>query len=203
MSQTRNRRPQQRHGPGDVRSGHRGAAGNRICVVSGVGARARACARSTDIRLYPVALIDRYRPATAKASDGIGAGSQRADRIGFRVNSRRICHRGTIRPGVLRRCHHHDPGGSLSFYSSLQRVSRTTFRSWATPGVNRNIRCLGRIALAATYWIRRKEKFHALDVSGRCTVAYIHVAAPNPLCARRHPDLVTHAIIADRCTSGV
>ena len=61
------RAPQQGHGPGDVRSGHGGAAGNRICVVSGVGARARACARSTDIRLYPVALIDRYRSAAAKA----------------------------------------------------------------------------------------------------------------------------------------
>ena len=34
----------------------------------------------------PVAFIDRYRPAAAKASDGIRAGSQRADRIGCRIN---------------------------------------------------------------------------------------------------------------------
>src|SRR4029077_15410342 len=41
------------------------------------------------------------------------------------------------------------------------------------------------------------------DVSGRCAVALIHVTAPNPLCTRRHPDLVSHAIVADRCTGGV
>jgi hypothetical protein len=73
MSQTRNRRPQQRHGPGDVRSGHRGAAGNRICVVSGVGARARAGAGSRDVGLDPVASVGSYRAATAKGGDGIGA----------------------------------------------------------------------------------------------------------------------------------
>src|SRR3546814_11936414 len=33
--------------------------------------------------------------------------------------------------------------------------------------------------------------------------ADIHIAAGNPLCARRHPDLVGTAIVADRCARGV
>jgi hypothetical protein len=103
----------------------------------------------------------------------------------------------------LRRCHHHDSGSSLSFYSSLQRVSRTTFRGRATPGVNGYIGRFGRIALAATYWVRRQEKLHALDVSGRCAVASIHVAATNPFCAGGHPDLVASAVIADRGACGM
>ena len=57
--------------------------------------------------------------------------------------------------------------------------------------------------LAATHRVRRKEKFHALDVSGRCAVALVHVTATDPLCAGRHPDLVARAVIADRGASGV
>ena len=51
---------------------------------------------------------------------------------------------------------------------------------------------------AAAYRVWRKEKFHALDVSRRCAVALVHVAATNPFCAGGHPDLVASAVIADR-----
>jgi hypothetical protein len=51
--------------------------------------------------------------------------------------------------------------------------------------------------------VRRKEKLHALDVGGRCAVALVHVTATDPLRARRHPDLVCAAIVADRCAKGM
>ena len=51
--------------------------------------------------------------------------------------------------------------------------------------------------------VRRKEPFHALHVSGRRAVADIHVTATNPLCAGRHPYLVTHTVIADCRAGGV
>src|SRR5262249_12940068 len=68
------------------------------------------------------------------------------------------------------------------------------------PGVNRNVGGLGRVAIVgrAVERIRRQEPLHALDVPGRCAVALIHVAAPDPLRAGCHPDLVTRAVIADR-----
>ena len=44
---------------------------------------------------------------------------------------------------------------------------------------------------------------HALHVPCRCAVALVQVTATNPLRAGRHPDLVTHAIIADRGAEGV
>jgi hypothetical protein len=93
----------------------------------------------------------------------------------------------------------------LSFNSGLQGVSRTTFRSRATPRVNCNVGSLGRVALAGCTidGIRRKKEFHALDVSDRCTVAFIHVTATNPLRSRRHSDLVAHPIVADRCSCRV
>jgi len=55
----------------------------------------------------------------------------------------------------------------------------------------------------AVDWVRRQEPFHALDVSCRRAVAHIHVAATDPLRTGRHPDLVAHAVIADRCACGV
>jgi len=73
MSQTGNRRPQQRHRAGNMWSGHGRAAGSRICTITGIGARARAGARSSDIRLDAVASVGSYRAATAKGGDGIGA----------------------------------------------------------------------------------------------------------------------------------
>src|SRR4030095_9212101 len=80
---------------------------------------------------------------------------------------------------------------------------RTTFRSRATPGVSLNIGRQGWGALAAAHRVRRQEKFHALDVSGRCADALVHVAATDPLGPRRHSDLVGTAIVADRCAYGV
>jgi len=91
----------------------------------------------------------------------------------------------------------------LSFNGSLQRVSRAAFRSRTTPGVDGYIRRFGRIALAAAYWVGRQKELHALDVSGRCAVANIHVAAANPFCAWGHPDLVASAVIADRGACGM
>ena len=111
--------------------------------------------------------------------------------------------RGTSRTGVARGYYHHNASSGLSFNSSLQRVRRTTFRRRTTPGVNRNIGSFGRVALAAAYRVRRQEKFHALDVSGRCAVALVHVTATNPFCAGGHPDLVAHAVIANRGAYGM
>ena len=51
--------------------------------------------------------------------------------------------------------------------------------------------------------VRCKEEFHALDISGGCAVALIHVTATDPFCARRHTNLVTHAVIADGCAGGM
>ena len=56
---------------------------------------------------------------------------------------------------------------------------------------------LKRVALAAAYRVRRKEPFHALEVSGRCAVALIHVTATDPFRAGRHPNLIAHAVIAN------
>jgi hypothetical protein len=85
----------------------------------------------------------------------------------------------------------------------LQGVSRAAFRSRTTPRVDGYIGRFGRIALAATYGVRRQEEFHALDVSGRCAVTNIHVTATNPFCAWGHPDLVASAVIADRGACGM
>ena len=75
----------------------------------------------------------------------------------------------------------------------------------ADPGVVSNVRRFGWVALAATDWVRRKEPFHAFDASGGCRQVRwsIYHTASDPLCAGRHPDLVAHAIVADRGTSGV
>ena len=88
----------------------------------------------------------------------------------------------------------------MSFNSGLQCVSRTTFRSRTTPRVDCNVGSLGRVALVgcAIDGIGRKKKFHALDVSGRCAVAFIHVTATDPLRARRHAYLITRPVVADR-----
>ncbi len=67
------------------------------------------------------------------------------------------------------------------------------------PSVNSNVRSFKRIALSAAYRVRRKEPFHALEVSGRCAVALIQVATTDPFREGRHSNLVTHAIVANRC----
>ncbi len=55
----------------------------------------------------------------------------------------------------------------------------------------------------AVYRVRRKEKFHALDVPGRCAIVLVHVAATDPLGAGPYSDLIAGAIIADRCANSV
>ena len=88
--QAGNGRPQQRHGAGNMRSGHGCAAGNRISNCRRCCGRARVRARSSDIRLYAVAAIAGDRAAAAKASNGIRAGVQRSDRVRSRIKRRRI-----------------------------------------------------------------------------------------------------------------
>ena len=65
------------------------------------------------------------------------------------------------------------------------------------PSVNGDVRSFKRIALAAANRVRRKEPFHALEVSGRCAVALIHVTTSDPFREGRHPNLITHAVIAN------
>ena len=188
-----------------MRSGHGRAAKKCVRIIGGVSAGASRVARGGDIGFYPAASIDCDRAAAAKGSDVVGTGVQRANCVGSRIQGWRIYHSGTRRPGITR-CHHHlDTGGSLGFDSSLQRVRRTTFGRRADPGVTRNIGCFGRVALigCAVERVRRQEPFHALDVSGWCAVALVHVTATNPFCARRHSDLVTHAIVADHGAGSV
>jgi hypothetical protein len=110
-----------------MRGRHGRAAKSRISIIGGVIAGTRACARRGDIRFDSVTPIDRYRAAAAKVSNDILARGQRPDRVRCRVDSRRIHYSGTVGTVVACSCHHHYPSGGLSFDSSLQRVSRTTF----------------------------------------------------------------------------
>ena len=59
------------------------------------------------------------------------------------------------------------------------------------------------IALAAADRIRRKKPFHALEVSVRCAVALVHVAAADPFRAGRHTDLIARAVVANRSANRV
>ena len=103
VAQTRNGIPQQRHGPGNMRSGHRGAAEiATVTTIARVDSRTSIRTRRSDIGLYPAASISCNRTTTAKASYGVCASVQSADRVGRLVNSWRIFHGGTTRPGVLR-----------------------------------------------------------------------------------------------------
>ena len=90
----------------------------------------------------------------------------------------------------------------MSFDSGLQLVpDDAAFRGRATPGVDSNGRCLARVTFArrAVQRVRRKKPFHALDVSCRRAGALVHVTATNPFCAWRHSNLISAAIVADRC----
>jgi hypothetical protein len=198
--------PKQAHGAGDVRSGHGRAAGKGITTVAGVTGRARVRARSTDVRLDPVAAVPGDRAPAAKRSDRVKARIQSSGRIRSLIKRRWIRHSGTTRTGVTRSYYHLDTSGLLRFYRHSQFVTRcAAFRDRAAPGVNRNVRCLRRVALrwSAVKRVRRQEKFHAFDVSGRCAVAHVHVTATDPLRAGRHPDLVAHPIVAYRGAGGM
>src|SRR6266542_534292 len=201
--QARNSRPEQSHRARDMRSCHGCAIGKAITTITRVPSRTRASARSSDIRFYPPASIDSNRTAAAKESNGISAGVQGPDRVRCRIERRWIENCGTVRAGIACCDHHHDASSGLSFNGSLQCVNRTAFRCRATPGVDGNVRCLGRVALPAAYRVRRKEPFHTLDVSGGCAHPVVHVAATNPLCPRRHSDLVASPVITDRCAGGM
>ena len=190
--------PQQCHRPGDVWRRHGCATENRVSVIGGVIAGASARARSRDIRFDPVTPIDYHRPAAAKVSNDILARSQRPDRVRCCVDGRRVFHSGTARTCAVCPDHHHNAGSSLRFDSSLQRGNRTTFRRRAVPRVCCDIGSFEWVALPAADRVRRKEPFHALDVSGRCAVPLVYVAATDPLRAGRHPNLVAHAVVADR-----
>ncbi len=203
--QARNGRPEQRHGASDMRSCHGGAVGKRIGIIGAITGGTRASARSGDIRFYPAASIDSSRTAATKGSNGIGAGVQCPDRVRCRIERWWICHSGTTRSGVTRCDHHHNASSGLSFNGRLQCVNRTAFRCRTTPGVDGNVRRFGRVALirVAAYRVRRQEELHALDVPGRRADTLVHVAASNPLCAGRHPNLVRATVGADRCASRV
>jgi len=121
------RTPQQCHGASDMRRRHGRAAKSRISIIGCVIARTRACARRRDIRFDSITPIDRHRAAAAKASDDILACVQRPDRVRCRVDRWRIHYSGAIGTVVACSSHHHYSSGGLSFHSSLQRVSRTTF----------------------------------------------------------------------------
>jgi len=127
VTQIWSRTPQQCHGAGDMRGRHGRAAKTHVSIVGGVIAGASACARRRDIRFDSVTPVDRHRAAAAKVSNDILARIQRPDRVRCRIDRRRIHHRGTSRAVIACSRYHHNPGGSLSFDSSLQRVSRTTF----------------------------------------------------------------------------
>ena len=117
------RAPQQCHRAGDMRRCHRGAAKAHVSVIRRVIAGARACAWCRDIGLYPIALIDCNRPAAAKVCNHILASIQRADGVRCSVDCRRIHDGRTIGTVVAGARHHHNPGRSLSFDSSLQGLS--------------------------------------------------------------------------------
>jgi hypothetical protein len=189
-----------------MRSRHRCAAGSGVTTIAGIASRARAGARSSDVRFSAVAAVPGDWAAAAKGCDRIEAGIQCTDRVGCRIKRRRIGYRGTSGARVARSYDHLDPSSFLSLHSSLQLVAdNATLRDQATPGVNCNVRRLGRVAFVrrAVKGIRRKEKFHALDVPGWCAVPLVHVTATDPFCAGRHSDLVGAAVITDCCASCV
>ena len=189
-----------------MRSGHRGTVRKSITSIRAITRRANACARSSNIRFCTAALISRDRAAAAKPSNLIRSVIQSSNRVRRRIERRRIGHRGTSRSRVARSYYHLDTSSFLSFNSGLQLVAdNATLRSRATPGVDCNIRRFGRVAFGrrAVEWIRRQEKFHTLDVSRRRAIALVHVPAADPFCTGRHSDLISAAIVADRCAGCV
>jgi hypothetical protein len=189
-----------------MRSRHGCAAGSGITTIAGIVARASVRARSSDIRLCTIASISRDRAAAAKASNRVRSGVQSSHCIGSRIKRWRIGHRGTTGARVARSYYHLDTSSFLSFNSGLQLVADdATFRSGATPGVSRYIRRQGGVAFVgrATERVRRQEKFHALDVSGRCAITLVHVTATDPLRTGSHSNLVGAAIVANCRANGV
>ena len=163
------------------------------------------------VRLLPSIVTG---PTAAEAGYGICSGIQGSYRIRRRIPRRRTGFGGstdvvdaTASGTVITRSHYHlDTSGLLSFDSGLQLVpDNAALRGRATPGVCGNIRCLARVAFRrrAVQRVRREEKFHALDVPCRRAGALVHVTARDPFCAGRHSNLVSAAVIANRCAGGM
>jgi hypothetical protein len=127
VTQLWSRAPQQCHGASDMWRRHGRAAKSRIGIIGRVITGTSACSRRGDIRFNSVTPIDCHRAAAAEVSNDILAGVQRPYSVRCGIDSRRIHYSGTVRTVVTCSCHHHDPGSSLSFHSSLQCISRTTF----------------------------------------------------------------------------
>ena len=71
------------------------------------------------------------------------------------------------------------------------------------PGVVGNVRCLGGVGIGAADSRWSKEPLHALDITSRRAKVCVHIAATDPLCARRHPDLVPRSVITDHGAGGM
>ena len=97
VTQLRPGRPQQCNCASDVWRRHRCAAKICIIIVGAVVARANVRSRRANIRFYSIAPIYDHRATAAKGSDVIRACNQRTDRIGRRIDRRRIFHGRTIR----------------------------------------------------------------------------------------------------------
>src|SRR5436190_12701979 len=65
---TWNSGPQQCDGTRNVRSSHGRAAIKTICIIGSVNTGTSACARSSDVGLYPATSIDCHRTAAAKGA---------------------------------------------------------------------------------------------------------------------------------------
>jgi hypothetical protein len=106
---------------------------------------------------------------------------------------------------IISSSHYHlNTGSFLGLNRDSQLVAGSaTFRNRATPGVGCNIGRFRRVAFVgcAVEWVRREEKFHALDVPCRCASALVHITTTDPFCAGRHPYLVSTAVIAN-CRAG-
>jgi hypothetical protein len=119
--------PKQRYSTSDVRSRHGCTAKADVSAIGGVITGTSACSGRSDIGLDSITSVDCHRAAAAKGSDRVGAGLQSADGVRCCVDGWGIHHGRAARTVIASTRHHHYPGSGLSFDSSLQRVSRTTF----------------------------------------------------------------------------
>src|SRR5882724_3915357 len=92
--QVRNGRPEQRHGAGNVRGGHRCALDGQVVTVRAVPCGANGCARSSNIWLDPVAAVPDDRTTAAEAGYGIGAIDQRSYCVRRFIKRWRVRHSG-------------------------------------------------------------------------------------------------------------
>ena len=94
-------------------------------------------------------------------------------RVGCLINCRRIIHRRTIWTVII--CVATTimiPAAACASTAACNVSGEQPSEGGADPGVNRNIRCFSRVALAAADRIRRQKPFHALNVSGWCAKVF-------------------------------